>query len=92
MLQAFISIVSSIFSGLCCECFYLDVAYVSHIYLQVFLSGCCICVAMVFQVFLGVFVSVSDTCFKCFIFLQTHVVKVLSECFKSRSGVVHVAM
>jgi hypothetical protein len=32
--------------------------YVSHICLQVFLSGCCICVAMTFQLFLGVFASI----------------------------------
>jgi hypothetical protein len=31
---------------------------------------------MAFQMFLGVFASVSDTCFNRFIFLQTHVAKV----------------
>jgi hypothetical protein len=35
--------------------------------LQVFLSGCCICFTMAFQVFSGVFASISDTYFKCFI-------------------------
>ena len=53
------------------------------------LSRCCICFVMAFQVFLGVFASVSDACFKCFIFLEMHVAKVLSGCFKSRSGVTH---
>jgi hypothetical protein len=33
-----------------------------------------------FQVFLGVFINVSYACFKCFIFLQTHVAKVSSGC------------
>jgi hypothetical protein len=46
-----------------------------------------------FQVFLGVFASVSDACFKCFICLQTHVVNIFSyRYFKSRSSVAHVAM
>jgi hypothetical protein len=67
------------------QVFYLDVAYVSHICLQVFLEGCCICFAMAFQVFLDVFTSVSDTYFKYFIFLQMHVAKVSSGYFKSRS-------
>jgi hypothetical protein len=38
------------------------------------------------------FSSVSDVCFKCFIFLQTNVANVSSGCFESRSGVAHVAM
>jgi hypothetical protein len=73
--------------------------------LQVFLFGCREClrrmfasvfcqnVAYVFTMtFLSVFISVSDAYFKCFIFLQTHVVKVSSKCFKSRPYVIHVAM
>jgi hypothetical protein len=59
--------------------------------LQVFLFGCCVCFTNMFasafdrmlHIFcnsfssvLGVFASVSDACFKCFIFLQTHVTKV----------------
>jgi hypothetical protein len=68
------------FSYACCKC-YLDVPYISHICLQVFL--CCICCAMTFQVFLGVFASVLDACFNCFIFLQAHVAKVYYGCFKS---------
>ena len=36
-----------------------------------------------------VFASVSDTYFKCFIYLQTYVASVASECFKSISGVAH---
>ena len=44
---------------------------------------------MGFQVFLCVFASVSYTCFKCFICLQTYVVSVVFGCFKSRSGVAY---
>jgi hypothetical protein len=51
----------------CCKCFYLDVAYV----LQCF-----------FQMFLGVFASISATCFKCFICLQTHVANVFIWIFE----------
>jgi len=52
------------------QVFYLDVAYV------------CNC----FQVSLGVFASVSDSCFKYFIYLQTYVASVAFRCFKSKSG------
>jgi hypothetical protein len=64
-----------------------------HTYVASVLSGCCICFPMAFQVFFQMFsASVSDLCFKCFICLQTYIVNVLSQCFKSRSGVAHVAM
>ena len=66
------------FSDICCKCFYQDVDYVSHICLQVFLSRCYIYFAIAFQVFLGIFASVLDACFKCFIFLQTYVAKISS--------------
>jgi hypothetical protein len=69
--------------------------------LQVCLSRCCICFTQTlhvfyldvtygcngFQVFPGVFSSVSKACFKCFICLQMYVATVVFECFKSRSGV-----
>jgi hypothetical protein len=70
--------------------------------LQVFLFGCCVCFTCmftsifvrilhmccnVFSNILDVFISVSNACFKCFIFLLTHVPKV-----SSRSDVIHVAM
>ena len=42
------------------------------------LSGCCVCLRW-FQVFFGVFASVSGACFKCFISLKTYVA---SGCFK----------
>jgi len=45
-----------------------------------------------FQVFSGVFASISDACLKWFICLQMYVASVASECFKSRSGVAHIAM
>jgi hypothetical protein len=47
--------------------------------------------AMAFQVFSGVFASVLDPCFKCFICLQTHFANVSSGCFKSRSDVANAA-
>jgi hypothetical protein len=50
--------------------------------LQVFLSGRCVC-SNRFQVFLGVFASVSDACFKCFICLLLYIINVASECFRS---------
>jgi hypothetical protein len=51
------------------------------------LSRYCVCFCKDFKCFSGVFLSVSDTCFKCFICLQTYVVSFASECFESRSGV-----
>jgi hypothetical protein len=60
MLQAFVSNVSSIFSYACCKCFYLDVTYVLHICLQVFLSGCRT------YMFCNDFSSVLDIFRKCF--------------------------
>ena len=39
--------------------------------------------------FLGVFASVSDACFKCFMYLLLCVTIVASGCFKSRLGVAH---
>jgi hypothetical protein len=92
ILQAFVSNVSSVFF---------------RRMLQVFLFGCCVCFTHMFaSVFvrmlhmfcndflsvLAVFASVSDACFECFIFLQTHVAKVSSGCLKSRLDVVRVAM
>jgi hypothetical protein len=59
--------------------------FFTHI-LRSVLSRCCVCLQW-FQVFLGVFACVSDSCFKCFICLQTYVASVVSRCFKSRSGV-----
>ena len=53
-----------------------------HTYVASVLSGCCICFSMAFQVFSGVFASVSDTCFKCFICLQTYVANASSGYFK----------
>ena len=45
--------------------------------------------AMVFKCFSDVFASVSDACFKCFIYLLLYVVTVASGCLSSRSGVAH---
>ena len=68
--------------------------------LQVCLSECCICFTHMLQVFylmlnmfamvssvLGVFASVLDACFKCFIGLKTYVASVASGCFESRLSV-----
>ena len=67
--------------------------------LQVCLFGCCICFTHMLQVFYldvaYVFVmafQVFSVFFKCFIYLQTYVTNVAFGCFKSRSGVAHVAM
>jgi hypothetical protein len=45
-------------------------------------------VAIVFHIF-RCFLNVLEVCFKCFIYLQTYIASVVSECFKSRSGVAH---
>jgi hypothetical protein len=55
--------------------------------LQVCLSGCCVCVAIVFKCFSRVF-HVSYACFKCFICLSFVCWKYY-RFFKSRSGVAH---
>jgi hypothetical protein len=46
-----------------------------HTYVVNVLSRYCIFFAIVFHVFSGVFASVSYTCFKCLIYLQTYVAK-----------------
>jgi hypothetical protein len=90
MLQWLYTYVASV----CFQCFIC----VFRRILQVYLSRCCICFthmlqficmlpvfAMVFQTFFMCFSSVSEACFKCFIYLQTYVASVASGCFKSRS-------
>jgi hypothetical protein len=42
---------------------------------------------MVFKCFSGVFASVSDVCFKYFIYFWTYIVNIASGCFKTRSSV-----
>jgi hypothetical protein len=42
---------------------------------------------MIFKCFLGVFLSVLEAYFECFIYLQMYVASVASRCFKSKSGV-----
>ena len=75
MLQASVLNVSSVFSDVCCKCVYLDVAYVfihiTHM-MQVFYLD----VGYVykdFKCFSGVFASVPDAYFKCFICFQTYI-------------------
>jgi hypothetical protein len=43
--------------------------------------------AMIFNCFLDIFASVSDACFKCFIYL--FYVATVAGCFKNRSGFTH---
>jgi hypothetical protein len=63
-----------------------------HTYVASVLSECCVC-CNDFQAFFQVFfTSVSEACFKYFICLQTYVASITSGCFKSRSGLAHVAM
>ena len=64
------------FLDACCKCVYLDVAYISHIHCMCFIWMLCM-VEMVSIVFLGVFSSVSEACFKCFNCLQTYVATVV---------------
>jgi hypothetical protein len=79
----------------CFICFHTYVASVCiymlhmfHTYVTSVLSRYCVCFTMVLRRFSGVFASVSDACFKCFICLQImYVASVASGCFKSRSGV-----
>jgi len=59
-----------------------------HTYVASVLSRCCICFAMTFYVFSYVFANVSSVSSVYRRMLQN----VLSGCFKSRSGVAHVAM
>jgi hypothetical protein len=53
-----------------------------HTYVTSVLFGCCLCFCNGFLNVLGVFASVSDVCFKCFIYLRIYVANVLSGCFK----------
>jgi hypothetical protein len=84
MSQESVPNVSYVFSYVYCKCVYLDVAYVSHICCM-----CFICMLRMFAMVSSVFLSISKACFKCFIYLQTYVVSIISGCFKSRSDVAH---
>jgi hypothetical protein len=46
--------------------------------------------AMIFKCFSGVFATVLDACFNCFICLQTYIASIASRCFKSRSDVANL--
>jgi len=86
MLQASFLNVSSVFSNVCYKCIYLDIAYVFIHMMQAFYLDVAY-VYNIFKYFSGVFASVSDACFKCFICFQTYVAIVAYGCFKTRSGV-----
>jgi hypothetical protein len=71
--------------------FYLNVAYFSYI--------CCKCFIWILRMFCNgfecfsrcLFANISEACFKYFICLQTYVVTVASQYFKSTSGVVSLS-
>jgi hypothetical protein len=72
MLQVYVPNVSSVFSDYVASVF-ISMLHMFRTYVASVLSGCCICFAMVFYVFSGVFSNVLDACFKCFIYPQTYV-------------------
>jgi hypothetical protein len=82
----------------CCKMSVSNVSSVFQIYvanvfiwmLHVFYLDVAHAFAMAFQVFSGVFASVLDACFKCFIYLHTYCKCFIwfTGCFKNRSGVV----
>ena len=80
MLQASVPNVSSVFQTYVASVF-IWMLHIFHTYVLSVLSIYCICFAIDFQVFSGVFVSVSDACFKYFICLQIYVTSVASRCF-----------
>ena len=78
MLQAFVHIVSVVFQRM----------------LQVCLSKCCICFIWMLYIFcnsffkrLGVFISVSDVCCKCFNCFRAYIENVSFGCLKNRADV-----
>jgi hypothetical protein len=73
------------FSDVCCRCVYLDVAYVFTHMMQVFYLDV-VYVYNGFKCFSGVFASISDACFKCFICFQSYVA-IVALGFKIRSSV-----
>jgi hypothetical protein len=81
MLQVYVLNVLSAFSYYVASVFIL-MSHMFHTYVASLLSGCCICFAMAFHVFSGVFVSVSDAYFKCFICLQTYIANVYVDVLK----------
>jgi hypothetical protein len=88
MLQMSVPNVLSVFSDVFCKrSVFIWMLHMFHTYDVSVLFRCCVCVATVFKCFLDVFTSVSETCFKCFIYLQSYVASILSGCSKSRSGV-----
>jgi hypothetical protein len=79
-------------SSVCSKCFICFQMYVASICFkcsQVFHTYVCKCfiwtlhtIPLVFKYFLGAYTSVSDVCFKCFIYLFLCVITVASGCFK----------
>jgi hypothetical protein len=88
MLQVFYLVIAKVDLDLAYTC--MLQAYVSSVFnfIRMFASvssRCCICLQWFSNVFLGVFVSVLNVCFKCFICLLLYVAVVIFGCFKSRS-------
>ena len=65
-------------ASICFKCFQLFYTYVYKYFIWMLHMF-----AMVFKCFSGVFVSVSNAYFKCFICLLLYIATVISECFKS---------
>ena len=79
------------FSNVCYKSVYLDVVYVSHKrckcfmwMLHMFFNGFLSVFSCVLQVFQSHILSVSNACFKCFIYLHTYI---CCKCFQNRSSV-----
>ena len=68
MLQASVTNVSSVFQMYAASVF-IWMLHIFHTYVASVLSECCVCFTMVLRCFSGVFESVLDACFKCFICL-----------------------
>jgi hypothetical protein len=78
-------------------CIYIYVASICFKRFQVFHTYICKyfiwmlhMIPLVFKYFSGAFTSVSDVCFKCFIYLFLCVTTVASRCFKKYAHVIHV--
>jgi hypothetical protein len=52
---------------------FIWILHMFRTYVTSVLFECCVCFTMIFKCFPCVFVSVSDACFKCFIYLQMYV-------------------
>jgi len=72
------------FVNICFKCFQVLHTYVCKCFIWMLHMF-----AMVFKIFLGIFASVSNACFKCFICLLLYAATDTSGCFKNRSSVAY---